>query len=87
MAYQRKTRTAEELSMARSIAAKSRKSNKGGRPANPEAKRISHNIGLHAEAYKVFKILASASEKTVADFMDIVAESLKKKNPKHFPSA
>lgn len=87
MAYQRKTHTAEELSIVRSIAAKSRKSNKGGRPANPDAKRISHNIGLHPEAYQVFKTLAAASDKTVADFMDIVAESLRKKNPKHFPSA
>lgn len=87
MPYQRKTRTAEELSMARSIAAKSRKSHKGGRPRDQNAKRISHNIGLHPEAYDVFRKLAAASQKTVADFMDAVAESLKRKNPKHFPSA
>lgn len=85
MPYQRKTRTAEELSIARSIAAKSRKSHKGGRPANPSAKRISHNIGLHPEAYGIFRTLAAAAQKTVADFMDAVAESLKAKNPKHFP--
>ena len=87
MPYQRKTKTAEELSMARSIAAKSRKSHKGGRPRDPNAKRISHNIGLHPEAYDVFRKLAAASKKTIADFMDAVAESLKQKNPKHFPSA
>ena len=85
--YQRKSKTPAELSELRSLAARSRKSHKGGRPRDPDAKRISHNIGLHPAAYEVFRTLAAASGKTIADFMDVVAESLKMKNPRHFPSA
>ena len=90
MAYQRKTRTPAELSAARSMAAKSRKRHGGGRPKG------SHNKGntavgvptmtmtVHKPAYQVFSKLAKVKNVTNIEFMDILAESLKAKNPRIF---
>lgn len=90
MAYQRKTRTAAELSAARSMAAKSRKRHGGGRPPgspnknNPAVGVPTVTMTVHKPAYQVFAKLANIKGTTNIEFMDILAESLKAKNPKIF---
>lgn len=90
MAYQRKTRTAAELSAARSMAAKSRKRHGGGRPPgspnknNPAVGVPTVTMTLHKPAYQVFARLAKVKGTTNIEFMDILAESLKAKNQRIF---
>lgn len=90
MAYQRKTRTAAELSAARSMAAKSRKRHGGGRPLgspnknNPAVGVPTVTMTLHKPAYQVFARLAKVKGTTNIEFMDILAESLKAKNQRIF---
>lgn len=90
MAYQRKTRTPAELSAARSLAAKSRKKHAGGRPKgspnknNPAVGVPTVTMTVHQPAYQVFSKLARIKNKTNIEFMDILAENLKAKNPKIF---
>lgn len=90
MAYQRKTRTAAELSAARSMAAKSRKRHGGGRPPgspnknNPAVGVPTVTMTVHKPAYQVFARLAKVKGTTNIEFMDILAESLKAKNQRIF---
>jgi len=96
MAYQKKYATEEERRLAKSIAGKKgaeglRKSGnyKGGRPKgsrnkNPSVSEPTHSILVRESAYKVYVKCAGFSHKSLVDFMSIVAESLKKKNPQLF---
>ena len=86
MAYIRKTKNAAELSAARSRAAKSRKQNKGGRPAgskkNPELKAVpTRSLTVREPDYQVFRGYAFKSNIQIAEAMHGLAKSLLKNHP------
>ncbi|MBQ4199610.1 MAG: hypothetical protein II649_06980 [Kiritimatiellae bacterium] len=83
MAYERKTKSAAELSAARSRAAKSRKHNRGGRPAgsrtNPELKAVpTRSLTVREPDYLVFRAYAFKSNIQIAEAMHRLARSLLK---------
>ena len=86
MAYVRKTKSAAELSEARSRAAKSRKNNRGGRPAgsktNPELKAVpTRSLTVREPDYQVFRGYAFKSDIQIAEAMHRLARSLLKNHP------
>lgn len=89
MAYVKKYATAEERSAAFSRAAKSRKHNNGGRPKgslnkNPVPRVPSRTMTVREPDYKVYVKCASHNGVPIVEFMHLLAESLKKKNPNIF---
>lgn len=90
MAYVRKTKSAAELSAARSRAAKSRKHNRGGRPAgsktNPELKAVpTRSLTVREPDYQVFRKYAFVNNITIADATHRLARSLLKNHPELKP--
>ena len=87
MAYQKKNLTPEQRSELARRASAARKNKRGGRPKgwrkDPSlvSTKAFSTISCYKEDYKVFSRLAFVSHKTQADFMHLVAESLKAKNP------
>ena len=98
MAYVKKYATAAERSAAFSRAAKSRKHNNGGRPKgapnkNPVPRVPSRTLTVRQPDYEVFVKCASIHKEDdkaikngvpIVEFMHLLAESLKKKNPNIF---
>lgn len=89
MAYQKKYATDAERSLAFSRAAKSRKHNNGGRPKgspnkNPAASIPTRTMKVREPDYKVFVKLAGVKNSHLVDFMHIVADTLKSRNPQIF---
>ena len=90
MAYIRKTKNAAELSAARSRAAKSRKHNRGGRPAgsktNPELKAVpTRSLTVREPDYQVFRKYAFVNNIQIAETMHRLARSLLKNHPELKP--
>ena len=86
MAYQRITKNAAELSAARSRAAKSRKHNRGGRPAgsktNPELKAVpTRSLTVRDPDYHVFRKYAFKSNIQISEAIHRLARSLLKNHP------
>ena len=86
MAYIRKTKNAAELSAARSMAAKSRKNNRGGRPVgsktNPELKAIpTRSLSVRDPDYQVFRAFAFKHNIQIAEAMHRLAKSVLKNHP------
>ncbi len=89
MAYVRKFKTAAELSAFRSQIAKNRKNNRGGRkPGSPNKNPAVHEpvrtLTVRQSDYDVIVKCAFTAEKTIVNFMHLVAEGLKKRNPQIF---
>ncbi|MBO7688644.1 MAG: hypothetical protein J6V72_19860 [Kiritimatiellae bacterium] len=89
MAYERKFKTAAELSAFRSELAKNRKIRKGGRPKgwtkDPALKATpSRTITVRQPDYEVFVKCAFAANVPQVEFLHMLAESLKEKNPQLF---
>ena len=96
MAYQKKYATKEERSLALSRAGKKgadkvkeNGTHRGGRPKGSKSKNSlggtpTKNLSLRVPAYNIFTRCAAASNRSLADFMSLVAENLKKKNPQLF---
>lgn len=89
MAYVRKTKDAAELSALRSMVAKMRKNNRGGRPKGSKNKNPSNlepvrTLTVRISDYDVVAKCASAMQLPLVTFMHEVAESLKAKNPALF---
>ena len=98
MAYVKKYATAAERSAAFSRAAKSRKHNNGGRPKgslnkNPVPHVPSRTLTVRQPDYEVFVKCASCHNKDernakpgvpIVEFMHVLAEHLKAKNPAIF---
>lgn len=92
MAYQKKYATDAERSAAFSRAAKSRKHNNGGRPKgspnkNPAAAIPVRTMKVREPDYQILTKLASVKNIHLVDFMHIVADALKARNPKIFSAA
>ena len=86
MPYVRKTKNAAELSAARSLAAKSRKHNRGGRPAgaqkDPSMKVVpTRSLTVREPDYLVFRKYAFVKNITIADATHRLAKSLLKNHP------
>ena len=89
MAYERKFKTAAELSAFRSQMAKNRKIRKGGRPKgwtkDPALKATpSRTVTVRQPDYEVFVKCAFASNVPLVEFMHMNAEGLKRRNPQLF---
>ena len=89
MAYERKFKTAAELSAFRSQMAKNRKNRKGGRPKgwtkDPALKATpSRTVTVRQPDYEVFVKCAFASKVPLVEFMHMNAEGLKRRNPQLF---
>lgn len=96
MPYQKKYATEEERRRAKSEAGKKGAAariaaghNKGGRPKgsrnkNPSAAIPPKTMTVRENDYKVYVRLAYAANVPIVEFMHIVAESLKAKNPEIF---
>ena len=97
MPYQKKYATEEERRRAKAEGAKKAvlarikngNNNKGGRPKgsrnkNPSAAIPSKTMTVRENDYKVYVKLAYAANVPIVEFMHIVAESLKAKNPDIF---
>ena len=90
MAYIRKTKSAAELSAARSLAARSRKHNRGGRPAgsrtNPELKAVpTRALTVREPDYQVFRKYAFVNNIQIAEAMHRLARSMLKNHPELKP--
>lgn len=90
MAYIRKTKNAAELSAARSRAAKSRKHNRGGRPAgsrtNPDLLAVpTRSLSIREPDYNVFRKYAFLNNLTIAEAIHRLARSLLKNHPELKP--
>ena len=90
MAYIRKTKSAAELSAARSRAAKSRKHNRGGRPAgsrtNPELKAIpTRSLTVREPDYQVFRKYALVNNLSIADATHKITKAVVAKHPELKP--
>lgn len=89
MAYERKFKTDAELAAFRSQMAKQRKIRRGGRPKgstnkNPSAKVPSRTLTVRQPDYEVFVRCAFAANVPQIEFLHMVAEGLKAKNPQLF---
>lgn len=89
MPYQKKYKTKAELSAALSEAAKSRKSNHGGRPKGsknkgPSKRTPTRTMTIREPDYLVFSRCAHAAGIPMVEFMHLNAEGLKKRNPQIF---
>lgn len=89
MPYIRKTKDAAELSAALSAAAKSRKTNHGGRPKGsknkgPSKRKPTRTMTIREPDYAVFSKCAHAAGVPMVEFMHMNAEGLKKRNPQIF---
>lgn len=96
MAYVKKYATEEERRKAKSEAGKkgaasriARGNNKGGRPKgstnkNPRATIPPKTLTVREDDYQVIVKCAFAANKPIVEFMHILAEHLKAKNPKLF---
>ena len=92
MAYVRKFKTDAELAAFRSQVAKSRKNNRGGRPKgspnkNPVAHAPAKTLTVRQPDYEVIVKCAFAASVPLVEFMHMVAEGLKTKNPQLFATA
>ena len=90
MPYVRITKNAAELSAARSRAAKSRKHNRGGRPAgsktNPELKAVpTRSLTVRDPDYQVFRKYAFVNNIQIAETMHRLARSVLKNHPELKP--
>jgi len=86
MPYVRKTKNAAELSAARSLAARSRKHNRGGRPAgsqkDPSMKVVpTRSLTVREPDYLVFRKYAFVNNITIAEATHRLAKSLLKNHP------
>lgn len=96
MPYKKKYATEEERRLALSKAGKrgaeqtrKRGNFKGGRPKgsrnkNPSVSEPTHSVLVRESAYKIFVKCAGFINKSLVEFMSIVAHGLKKKNPQLF---
>lgn len=96
MAYQKKYTTDAERSLAKSLAGKKGAAariaaghNRGGRPKgsknkNPSTREPARTLTVRKPDYEVFVKCAHAANIPQVEFLHIVAENLKKKNPHLF---
>ncbi len=93
MAYQKKYATDEERRLAQAaggrkgaLALKASGNYRGGRPKGSKNKNSlgatpTQNLMLRVSAYNTFTRCASTANMTLIDFMSLVADGLRKKNP------
>lgn len=87
MAYQKKNLTPEQRSELARKASAARKNKRGGRPKgwtkDPAlvVKKQRRSLACYDEDYKIIVKLANVARKTQVEFIHLVAESLKAKNP------
>ena len=86
MPYVRTTKNAAELSAARSRAAKSRKHNRGGRPAgstiDPAKKAVpTRSLSVREPDYQVFRKYAFVNNITISEAIHRLARSLLRNHP------
>lgn len=96
MAYVKKYATEEERRLAKSMAGKkgaasriAKGNNKGGRPKgalnkNSSSRIPTRTLTIRQPDYEIFVKCAYASNMPQVEFLHIVAENLKKKNPQLF---
>ena len=89
MAYVKKNLTPEQRSERARKAALSVKNHKGGRPKgstnkNPRATIPPKTLTVREDDYQVIVKCAFAANKPIVEFMHVLAEHLKAKNPKLF---
>lgn len=89
MAYVRKFKTDAELAAFRSQMASSRKNNNGGRPKgspnkNPAPRVPVRTLTVRQPDYEVFVRCAHADGVTQVEFLHMLADKLRERNPQLF---